>query len=101
MNSRFPEGLDDGADLVLRHHVPVQLTGRIGKILVQFFRPPRCLGFAVAPVDMLTRFDAGPVLGDLRADAVDIRVDVYAIGHRLLVGVLHHEVLLEESEGLR
>ena len=47
---------------------------------------------------MLTRFDAGSLLGDLRADAVDIRVDVYAVGDRLFVGVLHHQVLLEEPK---
>ena len=34
------------------------------------------------------------------ADAVDVEVDVDAIGHRLLVAVLHHQVLVEEAEGL-
>ena len=41
-----------------------------------------------------------PCLGDLGADAVDVEVDVDAVGHGLLVGVFHHQVLVEEAEGL-
>ncbi len=39
-------------------------------------------------------------LGDLGADAVDVVVDVDAVGDGLLVGVLHDQVLVEEAEGL-
>ncbi len=34
------------------------------------------------------------------ADAVDVVVDVHAVGHGLLVGVFHDQVLVEEAEGL-
>ena len=34
------------------------------------------------------------------SDAVDIVVDVHAVGDGLLVAVLHHEVLVEEADGL-
>ena len=40
------------------------------------------------------------LLGDLGADAVDVEVDVDLVGDRLLVPVLHHEVLVEEPERL-
>ena len=41
-----------------------------------------------------------PACGDLGADAVDVVVDVDAVGHGLLVVVFHHQVLVEEAEGL-
>ena len=41
-----------------------------------------------------------PLLGDPGPDAVDIEADVHAIGHRLLVGVFLHEVVVEEADGL-
>ncbi len=34
------------------------------------------------------------------ADAVDVVADIDAVGHGLLVAVLHDEVLVEEAEGL-
>ena len=44
--------------------------------------------------------DRGPLLCDLGADAVDVEVHVHAIGHGLVVAVLHDEVLVEEADGL-
>ena len=41
-----------------------------------------------------------PRCGDRGADAVDVVVDVDAVGHGLLVGVFHDQVLVEEAEGL-
>ena len=44
--------------------------------------------------------DGGALLGDAGADAVDIEVHVDAVGHGLVVAVLHDEVLIEEADGL-
>ena len=40
------------------------------------------------------------LVADLGLDPVDVEVDVDVVGHRLRVGVLGDEVLLEEPEGL-
>ena len=40
------------------------------------------------------------MLGNLGANVVGIGVDIDSVGHRLLVVVFHHQVLLEEAEGL-
>ena len=40
------------------------------------------------------------LLGDAGPDAVDIEANVHAIRHRLLVAVFHHEVVVEEADGL-
>jgi hypothetical protein len=45
-------------------------------------------------------FDLAALLGDGGADAVDVVVDVDAVGHGLLVAVFHDQVLVEEAEGL-
>ena len=42
----------------------------------------------------------GPLIGDFGADAVDVEVHVYVVGHRLPVVVFHDQVLLKEAEGL-
>ena len=95
-----PEGLDYGEDLVYGHNVPVKLVGRIGEVFIKLL-PPHIPRAPVPAINVMLRFDGGTFLGDLGADAVDVGIHVDAIGHRLLVGVLHHQVLLEEPEGLR
>ncbi len=40
------------------------------------------------------------MLADQGADAIDVKVHVDAIGHGLLVVVLHDQILIEEAEGL-
>ena len=55
---------------------------------------------AVALVHVVAGVDLAPPCGDLGLDAIDVVVDVDAVGHGLLVGVFHHQVLVEEAEGL-
>ena len=62
--------------------------------------PADLAGLAIAFVHPETGFNLRAPLGDLRFDAVDVAADVHAIGHGFLVVVFHHEVLLEETEGL-
>jgi hypothetical protein len=57
-------------------------------------------GGLVAHFQPVAGFDFGAGFADFGADAVDVVVDVDAVGHRLLVAVLHHQVLVEEAEGL-
>ena len=51
-------------------------------------------------VHLETGLDGRAAFDDAGIDAVDIEVDVDAVGHRLLVAVLHDEVLVEEADGL-
>ena len=93
------EGAHQGADLVQGDHVAVELVGVVGEVLVQLL-PAHLAGELVAQVHVVAGFHLAARLGDLRANAVDVVVDVDAVGHRLLVAVLHHQVLVEEAEGL-
>ncbi len=81
------------------HHVAVELVGVVGEVVVELL-PAHLAGAPVAQVHVVAGFDLAARLGHLRADAVDVVVDVDAVGHRLLVAVLHHQVLVEEAEGL-
>ena len=82
------EGLDDRAYLVHRHHVAVELAGRVGQFILQLL-PPDIAGTAVAPVHRHAGLNRGPFLRDIRFNAVDVVAHVDAVGHRLLVVVLH------------
>ena len=93
------ERLDDGADLVRGHHVAVELVGIVGEVVVELF-PASGAGLTVALFHIEARIHFGAGLGDGGADAVHVVVHVHAVGHGLLVVVLHDEVLIEEAEGL-
>ena len=93
------ERAHEGADLVHRHHVAVELVGVVGELFVQLL-PAHLARELVAIVEEVAGFDLAARLAHLRADAVDVVVDVDAVGHGLLVAVLHHQVLVEEAEGL-
>ena len=94
------EGADDGADLVGGDDVAVELVGVVGEVFVQLL-PADAAGLPVALVDLEARpRPATPCSVIVGADAVDVEVDVHAVGHGLLVVVLHDEVLVEEAEGL-
>ena len=93
------EGLDHRADLVFGHDVPVELAGGVGQVLFKLF-PADSAGLAVAPVHPVAGLHGGSLPGYLRFDAVNVVIDVDAVGHRLPVVVLHDEVLVEETEGL-
>ena len=59
--------------------------------------PPRQL---VPLRDEVPGLDRAALFGDLRTDAVHLETHVDAVGHSAGVGILHHEVLIEEAEGL-
>ena len=69
------------------------------KIFVQLL-PAHRAGLPVALVHVVAGVDLGAAFGDLGVDAVDVVVDVDAVGDRLFVAVLHHQVLIEKAEGL-
>ena len=93
------EGAHHGADLVRRDHVAVELLCLIFEVFIEFL-PALFAGLAVLLFDVVAGLDPGAAFGDLRLDAVDVVVDVDAIGHGAFVRVLHHQVLIEEAEGL-
>ena len=96
------ERADHEANLVLGHHVTVKLVGGVGQVVVKFL-VLLALGAAI-PVrheDARLSSELGPVLGDLRFDAVHVVADVHAIDHGLLVGVVLHQIAAEEADGLR
>ena len=99
VNSRSPEGPDDGTNLVYRHDVAVKLVGSVGQVLLQLL-PTHLPSQPVPSVNVVPGLHGGPLLGDLGADTVGIEVHVHVVSHRLLVGVLHDQVLLEEAECL-
>lgn len=90
---------DDGADLVGRHHVAVQLPGLVAEVFVELLP-------AFAPAEFFAGFDALFAFRDHAAtgryfgfDGVDIEGHVDAVGHRFLVGVFAHHVAAEEAVG--
>ena len=93
------KGPYDGANLVFRHHVAVKLVGGVGQVLVQPL-PADPPGQPVPPVDVVAGLHRRPLFCNLRANPKGVEVDVHPVGNRLLVGVLHDQVLLEEAEGL-
>ena len=93
------KGLYHRADLVDGHHVTVQLVRLVLQVVLKLL-PALVPRHPVTLVDPRPGLHGAALFGDLRADAVDVEVDVYVVGHRLLVVVLHYEVLVEEAEGL-
>ena len=95
------ERADDEPDLVFGHHVPVELVGVVVQVVVEFGIAPGA-GAAVSAGDEPPRLalQGRPLLGDPGPDAVDVEADVHAVGHGLLVAVLHHEVVVEEADRL-
>ena len=93
------EGLQHGADLRLDHHRAVEVTGLVGEVFVEPF-PAHGAGFLAAPVDVETLLHFAALLGDFGANAKDLIADIDAIGDGALVVVFHHEVLVEEADGL-
>ena len=93
------EGADDGADLVRGDHVAVELVGVVAEVVVELF-PALLAGVALLNLHRVAGLHLGAGLGDLGADAVDVVVDVDAVGHGHFVVVFHHQVLVEEAEGL-
>ncbi len=73
--------------------------GGVGEVLVELL-PARPAGLALAELGDDAGVDRRALLGDRGADAVDVEGDVDLVGDRLLVPVLHHEVLVEEPERL-
>ncbi len=73
----------------------------VGDVLVRRL-PARLPRLPVAVADHRPRrgLDGGARGGDLRANAVDLVVAVDAVGDRLRVRVLHHDVLVEEAVGV-
>ena len=94
-----PVGPNDGADLIRGDDVAVELVGFVFELFVQLL-PAHGAGRPVALVHEVAGIDLGAAFGDLGLDAVDVVVDVDAVGHRLLVAVFHHQVLIEKAEGL-
>ncbi len=93
------DGAHDGADLVGRLHAAIQLGGVVVEVLVEL--PVAALArVAVLHLHPVAGFDLAAGLGDFGADAIDVVIDVHAVGHGLLVAVFHHQVLVEEAEGL-
>ena len=92
-------GLDDLADLVRRDHVAVELVGIVLKIVVELF-PALLARVALHDLHGITGLYLGAGLGDSGADAVDVVVDIDAVGYGHFVVVFHHQVLVEEAEGL-
>lgn len=93
----FPEGPDDGADLIGDDDGAVELGLLIG-FLGFLDLPALGAGEAVAFLIVMPRLDGDAFLGDLGFDPVDVIADVHAIGDGLHVGVFGDEVPVEESE---
>ena len=94
-----PKGLHHRADLVLGDHVAVELVGIVLEVVVELL-PALLARLAVALVDVEAGVDLGALRGDLGLDAINVVVDVDAVGDRPFVVVLHHQILIEKAEGL-
>ncbi len=92
-------GGEDGANLALSGHLAVQLVRVVGEILIELL--PALAAGALIPASHPPAFlDGAALLGDAGADAVHLAIHVDPICHRPLARVLHHQVLVEETEGL-
>ena len=93
---------NDRANLALGDDVAVEFVGGVGEVLIEPFET-LAAGELVALVHIDARGfrdDGRAVLGDLRADAVNVQVHVHAVGDRFVVAILHDEVLVEKADGL-
>ena len=97
----FFEGADDESDLVFSDDIAVKLIGGVGEVVVEFLV---FFGFgtAVAVRDEGAGFfdEPGAIPGDFGFDTEDVEADIDAISDGAFVGVVLHEVLVEEAEGL-
>ncbi len=66
-----------------RHHVAVELAGVVGEVLVELL-PALLAGQPVALATQKPASTVAALLGDPRADAVDVAVHVDAVGHGAL-----------------
>ena len=92
-------GLQHGADLVGVDHGAVELLGAVGQVGIEVF-VAHTAGALVAHRHLKAgvALHGATLLGDAGADAVDLVADVDAVGHRALVGVFGHQVLVEKAE---
>ncbi|KYC51212.1 MAG: hypothetical protein AMQ22_01348 [Candidatus Methanofastidiosum methylothiophilum] len=93
------ERADDGADLVRGDDRAVELLPGVNQVVVEQL-PAGPAGELVAAVYVEAGLDPAALFGDAGPDAVDVVADVDAVGDRPLVAVFHHQVLVEEAEGL-
>jgi hypothetical protein len=93
----FPEGPDDGAELIGDDNGAVELGFLIGFLGFLDF-PALGAGEAVALLIVVPRLDCDAFFGDFGFDPVDVVADVHAIGDGLDVRVFGDEVPVEESE---
>ena len=91
-------GCQDGADLVGRSPCGPAPPGRRRNLPPT--APSAAGGCACPPSHPPALLDGAALLGDARADAVHLPVHVDAVRHGALAGVLHHQVLVEKTEGL-
>ena len=76
-------GAHDGADLVGRHDLAVELAGGIVELVVELL-PALLAGQPVAPGHPEAGLDGAALLRHPRADAIDLAVYVDAVGHGAL-----------------
>ncbi len=94
----FPEGFDDGAELIGDDDGAVELgflEGFLGFLDLPALGP----GEAVTLLVVMPGLDGDAFLGDFGFDAIDVVADVHAIGDGLDVRVFGDEVAVEEPEG--
>ena len=91
--------LHNGADLIVSNHIAVKFPGVVNKVFVKPLPAPSAR-LAVALVHVKASIDLRALFGDTRFDAIHVEVDVYTVGDRLLVVVLHDEIAVEVADGL-
>ena len=93
------ERLEHGANLGFHHDGAVEVGVGVGEIFIKAL-PADCASFLAAPVHVEAFLHLATLLGDLGFDAIDLVADVDSISNGPLVAVFHHEVLVEEPDGL-
>ena len=94
----FLVGAQDGADPILGGDVAVEVGWGVGKLFVELL-PAQGARQRVAPVDRVAGLDRAAASVIPRVDAVDLAIDVDAIGDGSLAGVFHDQIAVEEAEG--
>ena len=80
-------------------HPAVELGGVVADVGIGLLKAD-ATGLPVAELGHEPGGDGAAGLGDLGADAEHVEVHVHPVGHGLGVAVLHHQVLVEEGDGL-
>src|SRR5271165_5951398 len=93
------KGLDYSADLVGCDYGTVKFARVIGEVFIKL-HPSDSACLPIPFVDVESLVNLASTRSDLSSDLVDIVVDVDAVSYRPFMTVLHHKVLLEESESL-